>query len=120
MMDQLTVSLSANQDGMTEERVKATYAQIGGTVNQVLHPDDKNAHEVIQVSNEIPDVGDWAFATNAASVNVMGLSVRGRLLHAAKGRWHVTVGVTVSPDPGVTALDKQLAAVARALLAKLS
>jgi hypothetical protein len=119
-MDQLTVSVSAAQDGMTEEKVKGIYAQVGGTVNQVLHPDDKNAHEVIQVSNEIPGVGDWAFATSAASVNVMGLSVRGRMIHAAKGPWHVTVGATISPDPGATALDKQLAGLARALLAKLS
>jgi hypothetical protein len=119
MMDQLTVSVSADQNNETEADIKAVYAKVGGTVNNVLHPEDKNAHDVIQVSNEIPGVGDWAFATNAASVNVMGFSVRGRLFHAGKGRWHVTVGVTVSPDPGTTALDKQLAGVAQALLAKL-
>jgi hypothetical protein len=43
------------------------------------------------------------------------------MIHAAKGSWHAAVGATISPDPGATALDKQLAGLPRAaLLAKLS
>lgn len=119
MMDQLTISINATQDGTTEAEAKKIYTQVGGTVNQALHPEAHNANEVIQVGDEIRGVGDWAFATNAASVNVMGLSIRGRLLEIGKAPWHVTVGATVSPDPGVAVLDKQLADVARALIAKL-
>jgi hypothetical protein len=68
----------------------------------------------------VSGVGDWAFATNIASVNMgMGFTIRGRILEARKGPWHVTVSATVSPDPGVTTLDDQMARVARALIAKL-
>jgi hypothetical protein len=119
MMDMMTVSVSADQENTTEQKVKDVYAKVGSTVNQALHPEEHNLEGVIQVGDEISGVGDWAFATNVANVNVMGMSVRGRLLHVGKGPWHLVVSATVSPDPTVAVLDKQLADVARALIAKL-
>jgi hypothetical protein len=124
MMDQLTVTVDASRDDQTEEEVKAIYAQTGatvrGTMKGALAPEQHGVNGVIQVADEVSGVGDWAFATNVASVNMgMGFSSRGRLLEARKGPWRVTVSATVSPDPGAPALDKQMAGVARALLAKL-
>jgi hypothetical protein len=117
MMDQFTVTVSAEQDGRTEEKMQQIDAPIGTGVNGALHPEDHNAQDVIQVGNQLPGVG-WAFATNVASINSMGMSIRGRLLHAAKGPWPVTVSATVSPDPGAAKLDKELGDVARAPFTK--
>ncbi len=120
MMDQMTVSVSASRDGQTEAAVKALYAKTGELVRGALAPERHGLDGVIQGLDEIGGVGDWAFATNVAAVNMgMGFTVRGRLLEARKGPWHVTVGATVSPDPGVAALDGRLADLARALMAKL-
>jgi hypothetical protein len=113
-------SLSASRDDQTEEAVKAVYAQTGAAVRGALAPERHGLNGVIQGLDEIAGVGDWAFATNVASVNMgMGFSIRGRLLEARKGAWHVTLSATVAPDPGVEALDSYLANLARALLAKL-
>jgi hypothetical protein len=120
LMEQMDLSLSASRDDQTEEAVKAIYAQTGATVRGALAPEKHGLNGVIQGLDEIPGVGDWAFATNVAAVNMgMGFSVRGRLLEARKGPWHITVGATVAPDPGAAALDNHLATLARALLAKL-
>jgi hypothetical protein len=124
MMDQLTVTVDASRDDQTEDAVKAIYAKTGATVRGTLAgplaPEQHGVNSVIEGLDEVNGVGDWAFATNVASVNMgMGFSVRGRLLKARKGPWRVTVSATVSPDPGAAALDKQMAGVARALLAKL-
>jgi hypothetical protein len=124
MMDQLTVTVDASRDDQTEDGVKAIYARTGATVRGALAgplaPEKHGLNGVIEGLDEVSGVGDWAFATNVASVNMgMGFSVRGRILEARKGPWHVTVSATVSPDPGAAALDNQLAGVARALIAKL-
>ncbi len=124
MMDQLNVTVDASRDDQTEDAVKAIYAKTGATVRGALAgplaPEQHGVNGVIEGLDEVSGVGDWAFATNVASVNMgMGFSVRGRLLEARKGPWRVTVSATVSPDPGAAALDKQMAGVARALLAKL-
>jgi hypothetical protein len=123
MMEQLNLTLDATRDDQTEESIKAIYAQTGNTVRGAvapLSPEKRGLTGLIQGTDDISGVGDWAFATNVASVNMGGmLSIRGRLLEARKGPWHVTLSATVSPDPGVPALDRQLAAIARALLAKL-
>jgi hypothetical protein len=121
--DQLTINVDATRDDQTEADVKAIYAKTSGAVRGAtapLAPEQHGLNNFLEGSNEISGVGDWAFATNVASVNMgMGFSVRGRLLEARKGPWHVTVSATVAPDPGTAALDNHLAGVARALIAKL-
>jgi hypothetical protein len=121
--NQMTISVDASRDNQTEEEVKSIYAKTGGTVRGAiapLHPEQRGLNGLIQGLDEVNGVGDWAFATNVASVNMgMGFSIRGRILEARKGPWHVTVSATVAPDPGSAALDNQLAGVARALIAKL-
>ena len=124
MMNQLELNLDAKRDDQTEDGVKAIYAKTGAVVHGAmagpLAPEKHGLNEVIQGGDEVSGVGDWAFATNVASVNMgLGFSIRGRILEARKGPWHVTVSATVSPDPGTAALDQQLAGVARALMAKL-
>jgi hypothetical protein len=124
MMDQLSVTVDASRDDQTEDAVKAIYARTGATVRGALAgplaPEQHGVNGVIEGLDEVSGVGDWAFATNVAAVNMgMGFSVRGRLLEARKGPWRVTVSATVSPDPGAAALDRQMAGVARALIAKL-
>ena len=120
MMNQMNVTVDAARDDQTEEAVKAVYAKTGGIVRGALAPEKHGLNGVIEGLDEVAGVGDWAFATNVASVNMgMGFSVRGRILEARKGPWHVTVGATVAPDPGAAALDGRLAGVARALIAKL-
>jgi hypothetical protein len=121
--DQLSFNVEATRDDQTEDEVKAIFAKTSGAVRGAtapLSPEQRGLHGLLEGSNEISGVGDWAFATNVASVNMgMGFSVHGRLLEARKGPWRVTVSATVAPDPGSAALDNQLAGVARALIAKL-
>jgi hypothetical protein len=124
MRDQMNVSVDASRDDQTEEGVKAIYAKTGGVVHGALSgplaPENHGMTGVIEGLDEVSGVGDWAFATNVASVNMgAGFSLRGRILEARKGPWHVTVSATVGPDPGAAALDAKLADVARALIAKL-
>jgi hypothetical protein len=120
IMEQMTISLNATRDDQTEEAIKAIYTKTGETVRGALAPEKRGLNGVIQGLDEISGVGDWAFATNVASVNMgMGFSIRGRLLEARKGPWHATISATVAPDPGVAALDGHLADLARAFLAKL-
>jgi hypothetical protein len=124
MMDQMTVSVDASRDNQTEEEVKAIFAKTGATVRGALSgplaPEKHGVNGVIEGLDEVGGVGDWAFATNVASTNLgAGFTIRGRILEARKGPWHVTVSATVSPDPGAAALDGRMAGVARALIAKL-
>ncbi len=119
--EQLVVNVDARRDDLGEDAVKAIFAQTGEVVRGVTAPQQHGLDGVIQGFDEIHGVGDWAFATNVATANLAGmLAMRGRILEARQGPWHVSVGATVSPDPGVPALDGQLAGVARALLAKLA
>jgi hypothetical protein len=118
--DQLVVNVSVERDEQTEDQVKAIYAGVGKTVNASTHPEQHGATGVIEVSKDVPGVGDWAFSTNVAAVNMgMGMSTRGRLLEARKGPSRITVGATIAPDPGEAKLDAQLADVTRAVIAKL-
>ncbi len=121
--NQLTITVDASRDNQTEDDVKAIYAKTGGTVRGAvapLHPEQRGLNGLIEGLDEVNGVGDWAFATNVAAVNMgMGFSSRGRILEARKGPWHVTISANVAPDPGSAALDKQMASVARALIAKL-
>lgn len=119
--EQLMVNVDVRRDDLGEDAVKALYARTGEIVRGVTAPQRHGLDGVIQGLDEIHGVGDWAFATNVATANLGGmLAIRGRILEARQGPWHVNVGVTVSPDPGVAALDGQLAALARALLAKVA
>jgi hypothetical protein len=117
--DQLAVELSLEQDDQTEEQIKATLASVGSAVN-ATKPAEHGLNDTVKTGKDIAGVGDWAFSINVASVNMgMGLSTRGRLLEARKGPWHITVSVTIAPDPGEAKLDDELAAVARGAIAKL-
>jgi hypothetical protein len=114
------VKLDLARDDMTEAQVKAIYEQTGKTVRKSLDPDSKGLQKTITVANDIPNVGDWAFTANVAAVNMgFGFSSRGRILHARKGPWHLTVGATISPDPGEAALDAELAQIARTAISRL-
>ena len=123
MTNQLTVNVDASRDDQTEDDVKAIYAKTGATVRGAvapLQPEQRGLNGLIQGLDEVSGVGDWAFATNVASTSLgPGFSIRGRILEARKGPWHVTVSTTVAPDPGAAALDGKMAGVARALIAKL-
>lgn len=124
MMDQMNITVDATRDAQTEDEIKAIYAKTGATVHGAmagpLAPEKHGLNGVIEGVDEKSGVGDWAFATNVASVNMgLGFSMRGRILEARKGPWHVTVSATVAPDPGTEALDDKMAGVARALIAKL-
>jgi hypothetical protein len=125
MKDQLTLTVEAVRDDQTEDQIKQIFAQTGSTVRGAMAPvtpgnQQETLKTVIQGLDEVSNVGDWAFTTNVASVNMgAGFSVRGRILEARKGPWHVTVGATIAPDPGTAKLDDELANVARALIAKL-
>lgn len=120
MMNQMTLTVGAARDDQTEDEIKAIYAKTGAIARGTLAPEKHGLQGVIQGLDEVGGVGDWAFATNVAAVNMgMGFSIRGRILEARKGPWHVTVSATVAPDPGAATLDDHLAGVARALIAKL-
>ncbi|MEP6860731.1 MAG: hypothetical protein ABJE66_08940 [Deltaproteobacteria bacterium] len=65
-------------------------------------------------------LGDWAFTTNVASVNMgNGISTRGRLLQAQQGAWQLTPSVTIAPDPGAAKLDDEMVAIVKPALTKL-
>ena len=114
------VKVDLARDDMTEAQIKATYSRTGSTVRRSLDPDKRGLQGTIVVANDIPNVGDWAFTTNVAAVNMgFGFSSRGRILHARKGPWHLTVGATISPDPGEAALDAELAELARTAISRL-
>jgi hypothetical protein len=119
----MTITVDASRDNQTEDEVKSMYAKTGATVRGAiapLHPEQRGLNGLIQGLDEVNGVGDWAFATNVGATNLgMGFSMRGRILEARKGPWHVTISANVAPDPGSAALDKQMAGVARALMAKL-
>ena len=115
MADLTNVTFEAARDDQTEEQIKNIYASTGRIVRRATSPEKHGVSGTITVGKDLPGVGDWAFSTNVAAFSMgPGFSSRGRLLHARKGPWHVTVGATVSPDPGEDALDEKLAAIARA------
>jgi hypothetical protein len=118
--NQLLLTLRATRDGMTEAQVRDVYEQTGQAARRLTQPESRGLSQVIRPGDEIRGIGDWAFATNIAAVNMgFGLSSRGRILEAGKGPWHVTLSVNISPDPGPETLDHQLGAIVRAVCAKL-
>ena len=120
MAEQLLVKLDIARDGVSEAELKGNYSATGSTVNRAVAPEKHGVQGTIAVAKDVPDVGDWAFTLNVAAVSMgPGFSSRGRLLEAREGPWHVTVGATISPDPGEAALDAKLAAIARTTFARL-
>jgi hypothetical protein len=118
-MDQLEFEVSIERDDETEASVKATFAAIGSAAaaTKSVNPGLK---DVVTGQKDISGVGDWAFSTNVASVNMgAGLSVSGRLLEARSGAWRITISTTISPDPGADKLDSEIAEIARPVAAKL-
>jgi hypothetical protein len=121
MADLTHVTFDAARDDRTEEQIKSAYASTGRIVRGVTSPEKHGVSGTITAGKDLPGVGDWAFSTNVAAVSMgPGFSSRGRLLHARKGPWHVTVGATLSPDPGEEAMDASLSAIARAAFERLA
>ncbi len=122
LSEQLDINVSVEQKDESEESVKAIYAQVGNAVNGATKqlPKEGMGSDLVAVSNDVAGVGDWAFATNIASMNMGGMmSMRGRLLEAKKGQWRVTVSGLIGPDPGGAKLDDANASLAKAVIAKL-
>jgi hypothetical protein len=122
LSEQLDINVSVEQKDESEESVKAIYAQVGSAVNGATQtlPKQGMGSDLVAVSNDVAGVGDWAFATNIASMNMGGMmSLRGRLLEAKKGAWRITVSGTIGPDPGAKQLDDMNAKLANAAIAKL-
>lgn len=118
--NQLAVEVSIERDAQTEDEIKKTYASIGATVRGAVKPEDHGMKDTIAVGKDLPNVGDWAFSTNVAAINMgAGMSTRGRLLEARQGPWRLTISVTIAPDPGEAKLDTQLATLATSACAKL-
>ena len=117
--NQLVIDLSIDHDTQTEDQIKAMYVGIGSAVNGAK-PTEHGLNETVTAAKDLPGIGDWAFVTNIASVNMgFGASVRGRLLDAHKGTWHMTVSVTIAPDPGASKLDDEISQIAKTAIAKL-
>jgi hypothetical protein len=117
--NQLQIDVGIERDAQTEDQLKADHAQIGKAIG-AAKPADHGLNDTSETAKDISGVGDWAFAANVAAVNLgLGMSSRGRILEARQGPWHLTVSITIAPDPGEAKLDAQLADVARAACAKL-
>jgi hypothetical protein len=120
-LEQLLVKLEVSLDSRSEAQVKSRYAGLGKDVRLAVHPEKRGMPDTIAVGDDIPGVGDWAFAVNVAAVNLgMGFSSRGRILEAQQGPVHLVVGATIAPDPGTKGLDPSLAAVAKTAFSRLS
>ncbi|HEY1552813.1 MAG TPA: hypothetical protein VGG28_33520 [Kofleriaceae bacterium] len=122
MTEQLDINVSVEQKDESEAEVKQIYAQVGSAVNGATAslPKQGLGSDLVAVSSDVAGVGDWAFATNIASMNMGGMmSLRGRLLEAKKGSWRITVSGTIGPDPGAKQLDEMNAKLANAVIAKL-
>jgi hypothetical protein len=121
--EQLDVKVLAEQKDESEDSVKAIYNSVSATTNGATAALPKPAgagSDMLAMAGDIAGVGDWAFATNVASVNLGGMmSMRGRLLEAKKGAWRITVSVNIAPDPGTQKLDDETATLAKAVIAKL-
>ena len=101
MADLTNVTFEAARDDQTEEQIKSIYASTGKIVRGVTSPEKHGVSGTITVGKDLPGVGDWAFSTNVAAFSMgPGFSSRGRLLHARKGAWHVTIGATLYSRSG--------------------
>ena len=121
-MDQLVVEVSIDHNDETEDQIKATFTSIGSAAAEVTKtaPNPGGLKNVVKGIKDVSGLGDWAFTTNVASVNMgNAITVGGRLLQARAGGWLLTVSTTISPDPGADKLDAEMSDVARPVVAKL-
>lgn len=117
---QLSVDIRVERATQNEDQLKAMYSKMVQAVDSAVKPvvataaEDSNA-----LGQDIPSVGEWAFSRNIISTGVGETSSRGRLLEAKQGAWRLTLTTTLSPDPGATKLDSQMATLAAKICAKL-
>ncbi|MEP6858988.1 MAG: hypothetical protein ABJE66_00110 [Deltaproteobacteria bacterium] len=117
--NQLAVTLEISPERQSEAELKQLYAGVGSAVDK-LDPKAHGLDGAITNGQELKGLGDWAFTTNIASVNMgNGISTRGRLLQAQQGAWRLTLSVTIAPDPGAAKLDDEMVAIVKPALAKL-
>ncbi|MEO6776871.1 MAG: hypothetical protein ABI467_28295 [Kofleriaceae bacterium] len=118
--NQLALTLEISPKQQSEAEIKQVYAGLGSAVDK-LDPKAHGLDDAIKHGQELHGLGDWAFTTNIAAVNMgNGISTRGRLLHAQRGAWQLTLSVTIAPDPGAAQLDDELVAIAKVALTKLN
>ena len=119
MSSMLDVEVSIKRDAESEDEIKKMYAKIAAGLNGNL-PEVHGVNNTIEAGKDIPNVGDWAFTTQVASVDMGAVaSTRGRLLEARQGALRLTLSVTVAPDPGEDKLDTQMGDLARLAVAKM-
>lgn len=117
--NQLAITLEVSPKTQTEAEIKQVFAGVGSAVDK-LDPKAHGLDDAITNGQELKGLGDWAFTTNIASVNMgAGLSTRGRLLEAQQGPWQLTLSVTIAPDPGAAKLDDEMVVIVKTALAKL-
>jgi hypothetical protein len=115
----LDVEVSIKRDAESEVEIKNTLAKIAAGLNGNL-PEVHGVNNTIEAGKEIPNVGDWAFTTQVASVDMgAGASTRGRLLYARHAALLLTLSVMIAPDPGADKLDTQISDLARSAVAKM-
>jgi hypothetical protein len=116
---QLAVTLELSPEKQTEAEIKQIFAGVGSAIDK-LDPKAHGLDDAITNGQELHGLGDWAFTTNIASVNMgNGISTRGRLLEAQQGPWQLTLSVTIAPDPGAAKLDDEMVVIVKSALAKL-
>jgi hypothetical protein len=116
---QLALTLEISPKTQSEAEIKQLYAGVGSAVDK-LDPKAHGLDETIKNGQELAGVGDWAFTTNVASVNMgNGFSTRGRLLESQEGPWQLTLSVTIAPDPGAAKLDDEMVAIVKPVVTKL-
>lgn len=117
--NQLAITLEITPKTQTEAEIKQIFAGIGSAVDK-LDPKAHGLNDAITNGQELEHLGDWAFTTHIAAVNMgNGISTRGRLLEAQQGAWHLTLSVNIAPDPGAAKLDDEMVAIVKPALAKL-
>ena len=117
--NQLALTLELAPATQSEAEIKDVFATAGSAAAQ-LDPKAHGLDDAIVNGQELKELGDWAFTTNVAAVNMgNGISTRGRILEAKQGAWQLTLSATIAPDPGAAKLDAELVVIAKPALAKL-
>jgi hypothetical protein len=117
--NQLALTLEISPERQTEAELKQLYAGVGSAVGK-LDPKAHGLDDAITNGQELAGIGEWAFTTNIAAVNMgNGISTRGRLLQAHQGPWQLTLSVTIAPDPGAAKLDDEMVAIVKPVVTKL-
>ncbi|HTY40516.1 MAG TPA: hypothetical protein VMH79_01450 [Thermoanaerobaculia bacterium] len=120
-LEQLRVRLEVSGGAAAEADPGARHPRLGRDVMRTVHPGTSGPPDSLALGDGVSGVGDSASAVDVAAVErESGFSSRGRILEARQGSVHLTVGVTIAPDPGTRELDASLAAVAKTALARLA